>query len=53
MKVEVKALEYDGDFAIVKDGEEIMTFNNEDNIGDTYYSVVALLRALDIEVEEE
>ncbi len=38
---------------IRKDGEDIMTFEPEENLGDIYYNIMNLLKALNIEFQTE
>jgi len=39
-------------FSVKKDGEELMTFDREENIGDIFYGVVELLKSLGYEVKQ-
>ena len=53
MKAEIELIEDDETIVTVyKDNEEIMTFSSEENLGDIYYNIINMLRALDVEVVE-
>jgi len=42
----------DDTVAVTKNGKELITFERDDNLGDTYYNIISLLEKLDIQVEE-